>query len=141
MQTKNSPTQERRVPPLLVDGHIPSLGHVLLTEIDPVAAATLKGRLADSGYTVTYMRSGVEARWSLFSARYDALIVSLGSHKNGSLDLARDVAKHRRLPPVIALATEDLTGVQEAKELGATCITESDSRTREVTDALHRLLS
>lgn len=140
MQTKNSTTRPRSTPPLLTDGHVPSLGHLLLAEIDPVVARALQDRLTRSGYNVTVMESGMEARWSLFSTRYDALIVSLDHPNCAGLDLLDDVSKHRRLPPVIALSSTEGVAVEDAQDFGATCVYGTSSRTQDITDALHRLL-
>ncbi len=140
MQTQRPLTTERRVPPILTDGHAPSLGRVLLAGMNPVVAAALKERLTQSGYVTTYMPSGTEARWSLFSTRYEALVVSLDDADGCGLDLMRDVSKHRRLPQVFALAGGDRAGVEEAKEFGATCILEGQSGLEETANAVCRLL-
>jgi DNA-binding response OmpR family regulator len=108
--------------------------------MDSQVAAALKERLTRGGYTATYMPSGTEARWSLFSVRYDALVVSLEDPASKGLDLIGDVSKHRRLPPVYALAGEDRRGVEEAEGLGATCVLESSSGLSETADAVYRLL-
>jgi DNA-binding response OmpR family regulator len=113
---------------------------ILLAEDDEDLRRAIKARLVHRGFDVTVALDGISARLNLLSHQYDAVVLDLGLPRCNGLEVLTEVAKSKKLPPVLVLTGGDDREQDLALTLGADLVLQKPSPFKEVSAALDRLL-
>jgi two-component system, OmpR family, response regulator QseB len=93
---------------------------LLLVEDDPMIGAAAQQGLRQDGYTVDWIRDGVQAEGAIASTPYDLVLLDLGLPRRDGLSVIRSVrAKGRDLPVVIITARDSVADRIAGLDAGA----------------------
>ena len=113
---------------------------ILVVEDDHELRRALKERLTHDGCDVTEAADGVSARWSLLSCQYDGVILDLSLPSSSGVEVMRDVARSKTLPPILVLTGGEAEDRDLARTMGATFVLKKPSPYSVLADTLDRLL-
>lgn len=92
------------------------------------------------GFNVAVVHDGVEARLSLLTTPFDAVILDLGLPRCNGLEVLTEVGKSKKLPPVVVLTGGDDREQDLALTLGADLVLQKPCPFQDLSSALDELL-
>src|ERR671915_1627011 len=80
---------------------------VLIVEDDPMIGRAVTAGLQEGGYTVDWVRDGVDAELALSHRVYDLALLDLGLPRRDGLDILKDLRRAGNTLPVVVITARD----------------------------------